>query len=133
MRCEHGRVMVAFAREQEFPDLVLPKGHVDPGETLEVAARREIEEEVGVSELRLIEYLGALERLSFDRDEWKVTHYFLYETSQAEAKPTETDRHTEMFWYPLDELPTMFWDEQRELLEQNRSRIETLMKVRQSD
>lgn len=133
VRHDGGRVLVAFAREQEFPELVLPKGHVDPGETIEVAARREIEEEVGVSDLRLVESLGVRERLSFSRDEWKITHYFLYETSQVDATPTETDRHTEMFWYPLDELPVMFWQEQRDLLERNRSRIEMLLNVRQSD
>ena len=122
--------MVAFAQEQEFEELVLPKGHVDPGETIEVAARREIEEETGIFDLCLLEFLGVLGRLSFSRDEWKVTHYFLYETSQIDASPTETDRHIRMYWYPLYELPVMFWDEQRNLLESNRSRIGTLAQIR---
>ena len=44
VRHDGGRVLVAFAREQEFPELVLPKGHVDPGETIGMWARSYITE-----------------------------------------------------------------------------------------
>lgn len=123
VRREGRRVFVALAKEQEFEEYVLPKGHVDEGENVEQAARREIEEEVGIADLHLLEFLGVRERLSLDRNEWKRTHYFLFITEQVDAKPTETDKHEEMGWFPLDNLPALFWPEQKALLEENRDRI----------
>ena len=126
-RVDAGRILLAFAVEQEFDGYVLPKGHVDPGESVEEAARREIAEEVGVTDLRLIGPLGALDRLSYDKAEWKRTHYFLFATRQVQATPTDTQAHQEMAWFPLDELPPIFWPEQRALIEENRESIERLV------
>lgn len=126
-RVEAGRILVAFAVEQEFDDYVLPKGHVDPGESVEEAARREIAEEVGVTDLHLVAPLGTRDRLSYDKTEWKTTHYFLFTTRQVEVTPTHTEQHQEMGWFPLDELPPIFWPEQRALIEENRESIERLV------
>ena len=87
-RCDGDRVLIALAQERILDDYVLPKGHVDSGETIEQAAAREIEEEVGISDLTLVESLGTKERLSYDKTEWKTTHYFLYTTEQIEATST---------------------------------------------
>src|SRR5688572_26737592 len=82
LRQEDQRVYLALAREADFPHLVLPKGEVEPDETLEAAARREIREEVGLSDLQLIGMLGVLERLSYNKIYWVQTHYFLFTTTQ---------------------------------------------------
>jgi len=57
-RAENGTLLVALVRERDFLDYVLPKGGVEPGETLEQAARREIEEEASLHELQLLGKLG---------------------------------------------------------------------------
>ena len=45
-----GAPLTLLVTAKRNPDhWVFPKGHVEPGETLEVAARREAEEEAGVS------------------------------------------------------------------------------------
>ena len=124
LRREGGRILVAFAREKDYPQFVLPKGGVEPGETLEDAARREILEETGLSELALLGKLATLERLSFDKTRWLTVHYFLFTTTQVDAHPTESDRHHGMWWYPLDDLPPMMWPEQRRLIEDQRPRLE---------
>ncbi|GAB4314847.1 MAG: hypothetical protein Kow0069_16390 [Promethearchaeota archaeon] len=55
---------------------VLPKGHVEPGETLEQAALREVAEETGLpaSDLEIAGYIGAYREDKADR--WKVVHLF---------------------------------------------------------
>ena len=123
VRQEGARLFVALAQEKGHSGYVLPKGHVDPGESVEEAARREIEEEVGVTDLRLVEPLGARERLSYDKREWKTTYYFLYLTRQVEAVPTHREQHDVMGWFPLERLPRIIWPEQIALLEENRRRI----------
>lgn len=122
-RREGADILIALAQERILDDYVLPKGHVDPGETIEQAAAREIEEEVGISDLLLVGSLGTKERLSYDKTEWKISHYFLYTTDQIEATPTDRDQHDAMAWFPLKDLPKVFWPEQRELLMENRDRI----------
>ena len=121
-----GRVYIALVRGEggAIPSYILPKGGVDPGESIEEAARREIEEEAGLSRLRLLESLGTRERLSYDRRRWITTHYFLFETDQIEARPTDPYVPYATDWHPLDEpLPALFWPEQTALVESWRDAI----------
>ena len=128
-RVENDRVHVALIREAGLNGFVLPKGHVDPGETIEEAARREIAEEAGISQLTLIVPLGAKERLSFDKRSWKKTHYFLFLTEQIEGKPTDPQHDYEVKWSPLDDMPGLFWPEQGQLIDENRVRIEQILSM----
>ncbi|MDE2726174.1 MAG: NUDIX domain-containing protein [Gemmatimonadota bacterium] len=123
VRWDGHQILLALARERGHIDYVLPKGHIEAGEKIECAARREIEEEVGVSKLQLVEKLGTKERLDFHKKEWKITHYFLYSTEQIDAVPTDTMHHESMSWVPLDPLPVFFWPEQRALIEENARQI----------
>ena len=66
-RIVDGQIYVALVGELRLTERVLPKGGVEPGESLEEAARREIEEEAGLSSLEVIEKLGIRARLSYDR------------------------------------------------------------------
>lgn len=106
-------MLVALLREGGRPAYVLPKGHVEPGESLEAASRREIDEETGLRDLVLLGPLGVRERLDFDRTSWKTTHYFLF---LAPATPGGDAPGSAAEWFPLDALPAMFWPEQRDLL-----------------
>lgn len=75
----------------------LPKGHVEAGEELLDAARREIHEESGVSDLELVRPLGSYSRHRLGRDgaeegsELKTIHLFLFRTSQQELSPLDPD------------------------------------------
>lgn len=123
VRVERDRIYVAAAVEKGFDTYVLPKGHVDPGEDVEAAARREIAEEVGVQSMTLIDDLGTWERLDFGKTEWKITHYYLYLTQERDVKPLEADVHTEMKWLSLEETETLFWPEQRQLITDHKDRV----------
>ena len=131
-RIADGQIYVALVGELGLTERVLPKGGVEPGESLEDAARREIEEEAGLSSLELIEELGIRERLSYDRACWITTHYFLFVTEQVEGIPTDVEHHYELAWYPIGALPAIFWPEQRELIETNRNKIVGLIKQNHS-
>ena len=126
-RLEDGRVLLAFVREGNKPGRVLPKGHLEEGENPSKTALREIEEEAGLSDLRQIGELGARERLDFKRRSWKKTHYFLFTTNQESGQPTDPKHKHHVEWFPLDELPEMFWPEQRDLIETNREKIRKLV------
>jgi 8-oxo-dGTP pyrophosphatase MutT (NUDIX family) len=70
----------------------LPKGHVDPGESALEAARREIREEAGITDLDLLRDLGAYSRAKIgqgglnDLSEMKVMRMFLFKTDSAKLK-----------------------------------------------
>lgn len=76
----------------------LPKGHIDSGEDAITAAKREIYEESGVTDLELIKNLGKYQRYKISKDgkgedksELKEMEMFLFKTSQMALKPV--DKH----------------------------------------
>ena len=75
----------------------LPKGHIEEGEDELSAARREILEESGISELVLIKTLGSYSRFKIsqtggdDESERKTMHMFLFKTTQNDLNPTDAD------------------------------------------
>lgn len=89
---DEGKVLVVNQRGTSWS---LPKGHLDPGEDALSAARREIYEESGVSEVRLIRELGSYERYRLglngaeDLSEFKKIHIFLFTTDQRDLKPID--------------------------------------------
>ncbi|MDZ7267476.1 MAG: NUDIX domain-containing protein [candidate division KSB1 bacterium] len=125
VRIEDNCIYFACIGEPGLSGHVLPKGRVDPGETFEQAARREIAEEAGQTRLTLLDFLGTHERLDDDKRSWKRIHYFLFVTDQSNGRPTDPLHEGEVKWFPLDELPEMLWPEQRQLMEENRERIVT--------
>ncbi|MBU2220800.1 NUDIX domain-containing protein, partial [Patescibacteria group bacterium] len=72
-RCAGGIVLgdsgtIALVRNQKSTLWFFPKGKIDPGETDEEAARREIEEETGLTNLEYIDDLGSYERPRIHKD-----------------------------------------------------------------
>lgn len=118
IRLDHDQPLMALARPDDRPHFILPKGGVKNGETLLAAARREIHEEIGLSGLHFICDLGVCERLNFKRTRWSITHYFLF----AAPEPLLVDQESaefELFWHPVDDLPTLFWPDQLALIQDN--------------
>lgn len=69
----------------------LPKGHVEAGETLHEAARREIAEETGFHSVRLADEIAEVSYRFFDPGRTlnvlKTSVYFLAWTSERDARP----------------------------------------------
>ncbi len=79
-------------------------GKVDHMERAEIAARREAEEETGLS-IGPIRYLGITEQLiEADRQHWISLLYVTDDTS-GDPQLTEPDKLSEINWFDLDDLP----------------------------
>ena len=108
-----GRWMVAAIRPQRHGPAVwaLPKGHIDPGESAEVTAVREVAEETGAHG-RSLGKLGDIRYVFTWEGEriFKVVSFFLvrYEGGRLGDVP-EAFRHevAEVRWLPLDEAPRL--------------------------
>lgn len=81
----------------------LPKGHIEANENPLDAAKREIFEESGVSELNLIMELGTYKRFKIgqfikdDESEIKTIRLYLFTTDQRHTNPRDPN-HPEAKW-----------------------------------
>lgn len=130
VRRENNVLLVALVTEPHYPDYLLPKGGVEKGEDLQTAAKREIQEEAGLTKLKLITYLGKTEHLSLHKKNWGITYLFLFITDQISGQPTDKNgHHYRTEWFPIDELPRMFWPDQKKIIEENKEKIKELVKA----
>ena len=75
---------IALVRNRKDTLWFFPKGHVEVGESFEEAARREIQEETGLSSLEYVDALGSYTRPKIEKDGSNSTtiqkeiHMFLF-------------------------------------------------------
>jgi 8-oxo-dGTP pyrophosphatase MutT (NUDIX family) len=94
---EKGDILFMFRRGKWD----LPKGKLDPGETLEECALREVEEETGVGQLEMKKFL--LQTLHEYEELGKViqkkTHWFLMTTTSLQSLVPQTEEDiTDLRW-----------------------------------
>ena len=86
-----------------------PKGLVEKGEEVLVAAKREMYEEVGISDVSFIKELTSI-RYMYQRNGLisKTVHYFLFLSDGKEPlKGQKEEGISEVDWVPLDEAITI--------------------------
>lgn len=88
----------------------LPKGHIEAHEDEEQAAVREIYEESGIQDVKVIDILGEYERSRIAKDgvgedENDIRHItiFLCITNQEELNPLDSE-NPEAIWLPIQEV-----------------------------
>ena len=81
-----------------------PKGHVEPSETIETAAVREVQEETGIEAI-IIDKLSDIRYWFYSNKlkHSKVVHFFLMRYLRGMPTPQEGEVD-EVAWVPLDEL-----------------------------
>lgn len=86
----------------------LPKGHIEPGEDPLKAAIREVFEEGGISQLKLVKPLGSYERPNIhDPEETKTVLMFLFRTEQLDIISQDPDKDTEPLWATVEETKNL--------------------------
>jgi len=96
----------------------LPKGHVEEGETPELAAVREVAEETGI-EGRVVAPLGTIDFwfVAEGRRIHKTVHHYLLVAEGGELSDEDIEV-VEVAWVPLGELGTrLAYDDERRLVD----------------
>ncbi|MDA1169375.1 MAG: NUDIX hydrolase [bacterium] len=113
VRQERGLWLVALLKTEHRRGQVwvLPKGHVelDKKERVDDAAKREVQEEVGIIDLVVRQQLGTTQFV-FQAEEAlvkKTVHYYLMVTEQVALKPQEEEGFIDAGWFPIGVAITM--------------------------
>jgi len=128
VRCAQRKLLVCLVKADYWKDYILPKGGMEDGETPLKTAIREIGEETGLNQLKMVKKLGIRQRMGFSKEYWSKMHYFLFLTEQVDGKATDPNECYRPQWFEIDNLPPMFWPEQKELIEGNKQIIKSLFK-----
>ena len=98
---------VLLLRRKQEGTWVLPKGRVEPGESLRQTALREVEEETGLKNLRIIREIGLVRYIFFWRPNnvnyKKTVHYFLMKLNNGENELKMEPNFSEYAWQKADE------------------------------
>ncbi len=99
---DKGNVVVQDRQNPDWPGIVFPGGHVDPGESFTDSVIREIREETGL----IISNLQICGIKDWMRDDGSRYVVILYKTNTFEGELASSDEG-KVWWVHLDELPQM--------------------------
>jgi 8-oxo-dGTP pyrophosphatase MutT (NUDIX family) len=98
-----GTVEVLVIHRPEYEDWTLPKGKLDPGETAEQAAVREVEEETGIK-ASLGALAGSTEYYDRHGRSKRVDYWLMEPEGEIPAEFEPNDEVDEIRWLPVDRL-----------------------------
>ena len=103
-----------------------PKGHVEKDEAIVCAARRELEEETGISRVEIIDGFDERIHYCFKQDKELVSkdvHFFLGEVNSA--KVVLSDEHQGFEWLPFRQaIEKLTFDNAKDLLKKAQDFLE---------
>lgn len=117
-RLDRGRVFLLI--RDPYENWGLPKGHIEPGETPEQAALREVAEETSLTGLRVLAQLPTIDWHFRDRGVHvhKYCHFFLMESPDGEPRPEMEEGISACVWLPLKRaLGTLTYENARGVLQ----------------
>jgi 8-oxo-dGTP pyrophosphatase MutT (NUDIX family) len=109
-----GRCEVACIYREARGDWTFPKGKLDPGETFEQAALREVFEETGMM-CKVVRFAGTT-NYTHRKGKPKIVAYYLMSVDVGEFAPNE--EVDELVWLPLERVRDLLtWDRDQELFD----------------
>lgn len=101
-RLESGAPLFLLIRDS-YGNWGFPKGHVEPGERPDEAARREVREETGLGDLHVRGIIDTIDWYFRFRGRLihKVCHFYLMETVSAATSPQRAEGITACRWMPI--------------------------------
>lgn len=124
----HWLVALLKTEHKRGPVWVLPKGHVElaSGERIAEAAKREVQEEAGLSDLTVKNQLGVT-RFTFQAEGTlvaKTVHYFLMLTQQEQLTAQQEEGLLEAAWFSIDEaIDNLAYDTDQEIVRRAKERL----------
>jgi 8-oxo-dGTP diphosphatase len=110
----NGRYEVACIFREARGDWTFPKGKLDPGETFEQAALREVWEETGMH-CDVIRFAGTT-NYTHRKGKPKIVAYYLMSVGVGEFVPN--DEVDELVWLPLENVREhLTWERDQELFD----------------
>jgi 8-oxo-dGTP pyrophosphatase MutT (NUDIX family) len=85
----------------------LPKGKLEPNETIEICAQREVEEETGVTNLNLKKKIGETYHIYQEKNKQilKISHWFYFTTANTKNITAQTEEGiTEVKWVATKDI-----------------------------
>ena len=103
VRVDNGCAFFLLIRDS-YKNWGFPKGHLEPGETPDAAALREVNEETGLGDLRLRGEISTIDWYFRFRGRLvhKVCHFYLMETATTLTSPQRDEGITACRWEPFD-------------------------------
>ncbi|OGE73847.1 MAG: hypothetical protein A3I07_00585 [Candidatus Doudnabacteria bacterium RIFCSPLOWO2_02_FULL_42_9] len=103
---------------QKDGSIAFPGGHIDPGETPEITAKREFTEETGLLANNLIDFPGNYVQASVERKDGWVDFSFKVFLCTNVSGELQASEETEPFWLDLEEARKMnLYGKNNEILE----------------
>jgi bifunctional NMN adenylyltransferase/nudix hydrolase len=121
---DHGnpekRIKILLGKKENQLNWRLPGGFVDPSDnSLEKAALRELEEETGLSNCRILDYVGSfrVNDYRYVKEPHKImTCLFIVDVDRHAKIATAGDDLKEIQWFDIRELPENIVDEHKMLI-----------------
>lgn len=102
------KILLIKRRNDPYKDYwALPGGYVEQGEDLEQAAKRELEEETGITDVNFRQ-IGAFGDPKRDPRGWTVTVAFTSYVDKMDAKAGDDAKDAK--WFSINELPQLAFD-----------------------
>ena len=113
-----GKICLVRDKRLGLENWFIPKGKIEKKEKPLETAVREIREETGIEDLKLVKKLGVIKRKSVSNPrQMKFIHIFLFNTNQRKLKP---EPKMEAGWFtPMEALEKLYTKQEKRFVKKN--------------